>query len=83
MDCSVKYACIMPQYELSPVFASVSGRGPFPAVVDMFGTGGGVIEFRAALLASRGFVTFHLAYFDYEDLTSSVYDLDFAYFKVS
>lgn len=29
----------------------------------MFGTVGGLVEYRAALLASRGFVTLALAYF--------------------
>ena len=36
--------------------------GPYPGVVDVFGSVGGVVEHRAALLASRGFITFALSY---------------------
>ncbi|XP_048251944.1 acyl-coenzyme A thioesterase 1-like [Haliotis rufescens] len=46
----------------------------------MFGSTGGLVEFRAALLASRGFVSFALAYFRYDDLPSSLADVDFDYF---
>ncbi|KAL2102597.1 hypothetical protein ACEWY4_001765 [Coilia grayii] len=38
------------------------GPGPFPAVLDMWGGGGGLVEYRAALLASHGFVTMALEY---------------------
>ncbi|XP_076097906.1 acyl-coenzyme A amino acid N-acyltransferase 1-like [Mytilus galloprovincialis] len=38
------------------------GHGPFPGVLDMFGTVGGLIEFRAAMLANKGFITFALCY---------------------
>ena len=58
------------------------GDGPFPGVIDMFGTAGGLIEMRSALLASRGFVAFALPYFDYEDLPSSL-ELNWEYFEVS
>ncbi|XP_074643510.1 bile acid-CoA:amino acid N-acyltransferase-like [Tubulanus polymorphus] len=56
------------------------GAGPFPAVVDMFGTNGGCVEHRAALLASRGIASLALAYFAYDDLPSEVDHLDMAYF---
>ncbi|XP_072019187.1 bile acid-CoA:amino acid N-acyltransferase-like [Amphiura filiformis] len=46
------------------------GPGPFKGVIDMFGTPGGLLEFRAALLASRGFVAYALPYYRYEDLPS-------------
>ncbi|XP_071093405.1 acyl-coenzyme A thioesterase 2, mitochondrial-like [Haliotis cracherodii] len=55
------------------------GKGPFPGVLDMFGSTGGLVEFRAALLASRGFASFALAYFNYDDLPSSLADFDFDY----
>lgn len=48
----------------------------------MFG-GGGLVEFRAALLASKGFAVFALSYFGYDDLPNSVSDLDVDYFLVS
>ena len=49
----------------------LTGKAPFPAVVDMFGSVGGLVEIRAALLASRGFLTLALPYFSYKDLPSS------------
>ncbi|XP_007907331.1 acyl-coenzyme A thioesterase 4-like isoform X2 [Callorhinchus milii] len=44
------------------------GPGPFPAVLDMWGGGGGLVEYRASLLASRGFVTLALVYMAHKDL---------------
>ncbi|XP_014674561.1 PREDICTED: acyl-coenzyme A amino acid N-acyltransferase 1-like [Priapulus caudatus] len=44
------------------------GAGPFPGVIDMFGTMGNIITFRSALLASRGFATLALPYLHYKDL---------------
>ncbi|KAM9824497.1 bile acid-CoA:amino acid N-acyltransferase-like [Neosynchiropus ocellatus] len=38
------------------------GPGPFPGLLDLWGTGGGLIEYRAALLASHGYVSFALSY---------------------
>ncbi|XP_060081589.1 acyl-coenzyme A thioesterase 5-like [Ylistrum balloti] len=57
------------------------GPGPFPGVIDMYGTAGGLIDTRAALLASRGFVTLALAFFGYQDLPKSFWELDLTYFK--
>jgi hypothetical protein len=38
------------------------GKGPFPSLVDMFGGLVSIIETRAALLASHGYVTMALSY---------------------
>ncbi|XP_064846038.1 acyl-coenzyme A thioesterase 1-like isoform X1 [Oncorhynchus masou masou] len=38
------------------------GPGPFPGVLDMWGGGGGLVEYRAALLASHGFAAMALMY---------------------
>ncbi|XP_006111136.1 bile acid-CoA:amino acid N-acyltransferase [Pelodiscus sinensis] len=57
------------------------GDGPFPGVIDLFGGIGGLIEFRASLLASRGFVALALAYFAYEDLPSCLDEVDLEYFE--
>ncbi|EHA98531.1 Bile acid-CoA:amino acid N-acyltransferase [Heterocephalus glaber] len=38
------------------------GEGCFPGVIDLFGYAGGLIEFRASLLASHGFASLALAY---------------------
>ncbi|KAJ1168970.1 hypothetical protein NDU88_000882 [Pleurodeles waltl] len=57
------------------------GDGPFPGVIDMFGGGGGLKEFRSSLLASRGFATLALAYFAYDDLPGSLSEVDLEYFE--
>ena len=46
----------------------------------MFGSHGGLLEFRAALLASHGFAVLALAFFAYKDLPKSFRDLDIEYF---
>ncbi|XP_039399891.1 acyl-coenzyme A amino acid N-acyltransferase 1-like [Mauremys reevesii] len=57
------------------------GEGPFPGLIDMFGGMGGLTEFRASLLASRGFAALALAYFAYEDLPSFLDEVDLEYFE--
>lgn len=59
-----------------------SGPGPFPGVIDMFGSGGRLFEHRAALLASRGFCVFALPLFAYEDLPNSLPDVSLDYLIV-
>ncbi|KAK2832438.1 hypothetical protein Q7C36_015900 [Tachysurus vachellii] len=44
------------------------GPGPFPCVLDMWGGGGGLVEYRAALLASHGFVALALQYMFSEEV---------------
>ncbi|XP_061488628.1 bile acid-CoA:amino acid N-acyltransferase isoform X1 [Rhineura floridana] len=58
-----------------------AGQGPFPAVIDLFGGLGGLTEFRASLLASRGFAALALAYFAYEDLPNFLGVVDLEYFE--
>ncbi|KAG7454701.1 hypothetical protein MATL_G00262570 [Megalops atlanticus] len=38
------------------------GPGPFPGVLDLWGGGGGLVEYRSALLASQGYVSMALEY---------------------
>lgn len=45
-----------------------AGPGPFPAMLDLWGMGGGLQEYRSSLLASRGYASFCLAYFGHKDL---------------
>uniref|UniRef100_A0A8C6V622 Uncharacterized protein n=1 Tax=Naja naja TaxID=35670 RepID=A0A8C6V622_NAJNA len=54
--------------------------GPFPALIDLYGTAGGLTEYRASLLASRGFVTLALAFLAFEDLPALPEFLDLDYF---
>ena len=49
-------------------------------VIDVFGAHGDLIESRAAILASHGFVTLALAYFGYKDLPESLNNIDLEYF---
>lgn len=58
-----------------------SGEGPFPGIMDLFGGIGGLIEFRASLLAARGFAVLALAYFAYEDLPNLLQEVDLEYFE--
>ncbi|XP_003785225.1 acyl-coenzyme A amino acid N-acyltransferase 2 [Otolemur garnettii] len=57
------------------------GEGPFLGVIDLFGAIGGLVEFRASLLAARGFAVLALAYFDYEDLPEELLEVDLEYFE--
>ena len=61
---------------LSP---SLSGPGPFPGVLDMWGGGGGLVEYRSALLASHGFASMALKYIDPGDTPT---DMAMGYFEV-
>lgn len=57
------------------------GEGPFPGVIDLFGGIGGLVEFRASLLATHGFAALALAYFNFEDLPSNLCEVDLEYFE--
>jgi dienelactone hydrolase len=56
------------------------GNGPFPAVISLSGSGGGVNEPRAALLASHGFATLALGYFNMPGLPSALKEIPLEYF---
>ncbi|XP_008850131.1 bile acid-CoA:amino acid N-acyltransferase-like [Nannospalax galili] len=57
------------------------GEGLFPGVIDLFGSAGGLIEFRASLLASHGFAALALAYWGYDDLPPLLEKVDLEYFE--
>ncbi|KAM6896133.1 peroxisomal succinyl-coenzyme A thioesterase-like [Lycodopsis pacificus] len=57
------------------------GPGPFPGLLDMWGGGGGLLEYRSALLASHGYVSLALEYFPTDDLKSA--DIEFNYFQTA
>ncbi|KAL7991983.1 hypothetical protein Chor_016239 [Crotalus horridus] len=57
------------------------GSGPFPGLIDLFGGAGGLIEFRAGLLASKGFAVLALAFFAYDDLPQTLEVVDLEYFE--
>ena len=49
-------------------------------IIDLTGSGGGLSERRAALLASHGYVTFALAYFGNESLPKTLTNIPLEYF---
>ncbi|KAK5978178.1 Acyl-CoA thioester hydrolase / Bile acid-CoA amino acid N-acetyltransferase [Trichostrongylus colubriformis] len=57
------------------------GDGPFPTILDISGTGGGLNEHKSATLASEGFCVLALAFFQYKTLIEDLNDLDLDYFK--
>ncbi|KAF7702066.1 hypothetical protein HF521_001349 [Silurus meridionalis] len=59
------------------------GPGPFPAVLDLWGGGGGLVEYRSALLASRGYVALALEYIGRVDADGNSYKVDKNYFEAA
>ncbi|KAJ8333346.1 hypothetical protein SKAU_G00422420 [Synaphobranchus kaupii] len=57
------------------------GEGPFPGVLDLGGTAGGLLEYRGCLLANHGFATMSLAYFSFDDLPKKLLELHLEYFE--
>ncbi|XP_029017026.1 bile acid-CoA:amino acid N-acyltransferase-like isoform X2 [Betta splendens] len=57
------------------------GLGAFPGVLDIWGGGGGLPEYRAALLASHGYATMALENFALDDLQGK--NLDLNYFEMA
>jgi len=57
------------------------GPGPFPGVLDMWGGGGGLVEYRSALLASHGFVSMALEYLSVDKARTA--DVEFNYFETA
>ncbi|KAM9854692.1 peroxisomal succinyl-coenzyme A thioesterase-like [Aulostomus maculatus] len=50
------------EQSLSATLFLPPGPGPFPGVLDLWGSGGQLVEYRAALLASHGFASLALDY---------------------
>ncbi|XP_042562803.1 peroxisomal succinyl-coenzyme A thioesterase-like [Clupea harengus] len=57
------------------------GLGPFAAVLDIWGGGGGLVEYRAALLASHGFVALALEYLTLNK--KQTLDIETGYFEMA
>ncbi|XP_043092371.1 bile acid-CoA:amino acid N-acyltransferase-like isoform X1 [Puntigrus tetrazona] len=55
------------------------GPGPYPGVLDLWGGGGGLVEYRSGLLASHGFASMALEYLAPEELRTA--DVDVSYFE--
>lgn len=65
---------------LRGVFFRPKAKGKYPGVMTLSGSGGGVSETRAALLAGHGYAVFTLAYFNYEDLPKELANIPLDYF---
>ncbi|EJL82881.1 acyl-CoA thioester hydrolase/bile acid-CoA acetyltransferase [Herbaspirillum sp. CF444] len=57
------------------------GAGPYPAVMILNGSGGGINEPRAALYASHGYAAFALAYFKAPGLSDYISNTPLEYFE--
>nr|XP_055046278.1 peroxisomal succinyl-coenzyme A thioesterase-like [Misgurnus anguillicaudatus] len=55
------------------------GPGPYPGVLDLWGGGGGLVEYRSALLASHGFASLALEYMNRND--KKMADVDASYIE--
>jgi dienelactone hydrolase len=58
-----------------------AGEGPHPAVLIVGGGGGGIDEFRGAMLASHGFAALNLAYFAMPGLPRGLVNIPLEYFE--
>ncbi|KAM9349538.1 LOW QUALITY PROTEIN: acyl-coenzyme A thioesterase 1-like [Symphorus nematophorus] len=68
-------------YILCSSVSSAPGEGPFPAVLDLYTFGGGLSEKRAALLASRGFVTLTVSAYGHDDMSKKIKEVHLDYFE--
>jgi dienelactone hydrolase len=62
-------------------FFSPPGDGPYPAIMLLSGSGGGMSEASAALYASRGYCALALAYFRAEHLPADLIRIPLEYFE--
>lgn len=58
-----------------------AGDGPFPGVMVLSGSEGGINRLDGQLLASRGFAAFSLAYFNAEGLPQQLVNIPLEYFR--
>jgi len=58
-----------------------AGEGPHPVVIVLYGSGGGINEPRAAMLASRGYQAFALAYFKAPGLSPYITETPLEYLE--
>jgi len=57
------------------------GDGPHPAVIVLNGGGGGIDEYRGAILASHGYAALNLGYFAMEGLPRGLVNIPLEYFE--
>jgi dienelactone hydrolase len=59
------------------------GDGPHPAVIVLNGGGGGIDEYRGAILASHGYAALNLGYFAMEGLPRGLVNIPLEYFETA
>ncbi|KAM6973325.1 acyl-coenzyme A thioesterase 3-like [Aplochiton taeniatus] len=59
------------------------GPGPFPGLLDLWGGGGGLVEYRSALLASHGYVSLALEYLNPSTADGSTTHVGREYFEAA
>lgn len=64
-------------------FSCFEGPGPFPGILDLWGGGGKLVEYRAALLASHGFSSLALDYLTLKNTLKTGEMVDIDYFEVN
>lgn len=65
------------------IVAGASVDKPAAGIIDVMGAAGGILEFRAALLANHGFAALALPYYKYPGLPDHLSDVDLEYFQVT
>ncbi|XP_061898970.1 peroxisomal succinyl-coenzyme A thioesterase-like isoform X1 [Entelurus aequoreus] len=68
---------------LSATLFLPSGPGPFPGVLDLWGGGGGLVEYRSSLLASHGFASMALNYLSPKASQETGKMVDDSYFQAA
>ncbi|XP_041847870.1 acyl-coenzyme A thioesterase 1-like isoform X2 [Melanotaenia boesemani] len=66
---------------LRGVLFTPPGKGPFPAVLDLYTFGGGLSEKRASLLASRGFLVLTVSLYGHDDQPKNIKEIHLDYFE--
>lgn len=64
-------------------FGVSEGPGPFPGLLDLWGGGGKLVEYRSALLASHGFASLALDYLTPKITMETGKMVDNTYFEVN
>jgi dienelactone hydrolase len=72
---------VLHEGELRGVCFFPPGKGPFPAVIIVSGSGGGINEQRAALFVNHGYVSLTLGYFAYQDRQRYLTEIPLEYFE--
>ncbi|CAI2298516.1 unnamed protein product [Caenorhabditis sp. 36 PRJEB53466] len=70
-----------PEQKLYGYLYKPPGAGPFPAIIDIQGAGGTMLEMIPTFFASQGFLVLTFMYFQHEDLPDAIADVDAAFFQ--